>query len=291
MAHSNFVRKLASFGREVWDHLPPPAVEKSPIRDLGHLIHRAVRKYGDRSQSLSTYFLRNNPLIETLTDQIRSLHPSGNLRLGIIGCSTGAEVYSVIWMIRSVFPSLSFLPVAMDISPSVVEKAQSGCYKLGSPELRKELPNEVLQQIFDRSGDDLKVKPWIAEGIQWMVADATDPELVNLLGQQDVVLANNFLIHMRVPDARKCMRNLLRLLKPGGIFVCRGVDLDVRESVVESAGLEPVITRIEEIHNADPTIDAPKDWPWKYWGLEPLDKTRKNWTFRYAAIFREPHTA
>jgi SAM-dependent methyltransferase len=291
MAHSKFVRKLAAVSKEMWDHLPPPILESTPVRDLGHLIHRVVRKYGDRSQSIGTYFLRNNPLIETVTEQVKNLHPDGSMRLAIIGCSTGAEVYSVVWMIRSVFPSLPFVPIAMDISASAVEKARSGCYRMGTPELRKELPNEILQQIFDQDGEDLRVKPWISEGIQWMVADATDPGLVSLLGQQDVVLANNFLVHMRPPEARQCMTNLLRLLRPGGLFVCRGVDLDVRESVLQGSGLEPVTTRIEEIHNADPTIDAPKDWPWKYWGLEPLDRARRNWAFRYAAIFREPHNA
>jgi chemotaxis methyl-accepting protein methylase len=291
MAHSRFVRKIASICRAIWAHLPAAVLEKAPIRNLGYLIHRMARKYGDRSQSLATYFLRNKPLIETLTEQLKNLHPDGSLRLGIIGCSTGAEVYSVVWMIRSVFPSLSFVPVAMDVSASVVEKARVGCYKIGTPELRKELSKEIVQQIFDRDGDDLRVKPWISEGIQWMVADAREADIVSVLGSQDVVLANNFLIHMGVSEARECMNNLLRLLRPGGIFVCRGVDLDVRESVAQSSGLKPITTRIEEIHYADPTIDAPKDWPWNYWGLEPLDKTRRNWAFRYAAIFREPRGA
>jgi chemotaxis methyl-accepting protein methylase len=291
MAHSVLVKKLAAVGREMWGHLPPPTLEKPPIRDLGHLIHRVVRRYGDRSQSMATYFLRNNPLMETVTEQIKNLHPDGTMHLGIIGCSTGAEVYSVVWMIRSTYPSLPFLPLAMDISAAAVEKAKAGHYRIGSPELRKELPRETLRQIFDLEGDELKVKPWISKGIQWMVADARDPSLVDSVGPQDIVFANNFLVHMKLPEAKQCMTNLLQLLRPGALFVCRGVDLDVRESVVQSSGLEPVTTRIEEIHYADPAIDAPKDWPWRYWGLEPLDKTRRNWALRYAAIFREPHHA
>jgi hypothetical protein len=53
-------------------------------------------------------------------------------------------------------------------------------------------------------------------------------------------------------------------------------------------GLTPVATRIEEIHGADPDWDARKDWPWRYWALEPMNKKRRHWVERYAAIFRLP---
>jgi chemotaxis methyl-accepting protein methylase len=288
MAHSFFVRKIAAICREIWAQLPPTALDNRVIRDLGHLIHRLICKYNSRSQTTSTYFLRNTPLIETVTEQVKNLHPDGTMRLAIIGCSTGAEVYSMVWMIRSVFPSLLFVPVAMDISASAVEKARAGYYRIGTSEFKKELPQEILQHIFDRDGDELKVKLWISNGIRWLVADAGDPDLLGLLGPQDILLANNFLVHMKPPEAKRCLTNLLRLLRPGGLFVCRGVDLDVRESVLQSSNLEPVTTRIEEIHCADAVIDVPSGWPWEYWGLEPLDKTRRDWTFRYAAIFRKP---
>ena len=42
MAHSVLVKKLAAVGLEMWGHLPPPTLEKPPIRDLGHLIHREI---------------------------------------------------------------------------------------------------------------------------------------------------------------------------------------------------------------------------------------------------------
>ena len=124
--------------------------------------------------------------------------------------------------------------------------------------------------------------------MRWLVADAKDPNLVDLVGVQDVLLANNFLVHMQPAAAQECMTGLLRLVRPGGLFICRGVDLGVRESVVRRSGLEPITNEIQQIHDADPTIDAPKDWPWKYWGLEPMDLTRREWPARYAAIFRVP---
>jgi hypothetical protein len=28
------------------------------------------------------------------------------------------------------------------------------------------------------------------------------------------------------------------------------------------------------------------DWPWQWWGLEPLDRRRPDWETRYTAAFR-----
>jgi len=96
------------------------------------------------------------------------------------------------------------------------------------------------------------------------------------------------LIHMEKAEAVACTRNLLQLVRPGGMFVCRGIDLDVREEVAADFGLRPITSHLEEIHYADAALDAPSGWPWHYWGLEPLDKSRKNWLHRYAAIFQVP---
>jgi len=41
---------------------------------------------------------------------------------------------------------------------------------------------------------------------------------------------------------------------------------------------------LAEIHNGDPSVRA--DWPWQWWGLEPLNRRRQDWQTRYAAVFR-----
>jgi chemotaxis methyl-accepting protein methylase len=194
-------------------------------------------------------------------------------------------------MLRKLNPHVAFSTVALDISPAAIDAAKAARYKPGSPELCKDLPTDVREELFQPDGDQLQVKPHFAEGIRWLVGDARDAKLLELIGPQDVVVANNFLIHMKESVARLCMIALLGLVRPGGLFLCRGVDLDVRESVARDQGLQPITTRIEEVHNADPGLDARQGWPWKYWGLEPLDKTRKDWPSRYAAIFRKPYAA
>jgi hypothetical protein len=39
-----------------------------------------------------------------------------------------------------------------------------------------------------------------------------------------------------------------------------------------------------EIHDGDRSVRA--DWPWAWWGLEPLNRKRHDWETRYAAAFR-----
>src|SRR5207253_4376605 len=101
--------------------------------------------------------------------------------------------------------------------------------------------------------------PWIAEGIEWRLA--SDRGLPATLGLQHIVLANNFLVHMREPEAMSCLCNVIQLVRPDGLLVCRGVDLDIRQQVVQEFQLQPIGTRIEEIHNSESALDAPHGWP------------------------------
>ena len=75
---------------------------------------------------------------------------------------------------------------------------------------------------------------------------------------------------------------------PGGYLFVSGVDLDVRTNVAIDLGWEPVPELMAEIHDGDPLVRA--DWPWHWWGLEPLDRRRNDWQTRYASVFRVPRT-
>ena len=89
---------------------------------------------------------------------------------------------------------------------------------------------------------------------------------------------------MDPPDAEKCLRNLIRLVKPGGYLFVSGVDLDVRTRVARDLGWAPVKDLMPEIHDGDYSVRA--DWPWRWWGLEPLNRRREDWELRYASVFR-----
>ncbi len=281
-------KPIGRVGRDVWDHVPAGLQQRRPLRSIASWIHALSRRFSNRAQSQSTWFLRNQPLLATVRDAVSEFGPGETLRVCILGCSTGAEAYSILFTLRKARPDLKILPVAIDIAESAIERAKAGRYKRNEPELRGEVSDGQLLELFDASTEDFKVKPWVAEGIDWRVGNANDDGLRSSLKGQHIVFANNFLVHMKPKQATACLRNVIRLVKPGGLLVCRGVDLNVRRRVVDELRLEPVAARIEEIHNSEPALDAPHGWPWSYWGLEPLDKARPDWIKRYAAVYRAP---
>jgi SAM-dependent methyltransferase len=178
---------------------------------------------------------------------------------------------------------------AVDISKEVLELARQGTYSFTSPELVGEpiferLTEAEIQQMFERDGERVRVQPWITDAIVWHRGDAGDPGLLRALGPQDIVVANNFLCHMKPADAERCLRHIARLVKPRGYLVVSGIDLDVRTKVARDLRWIPVADMLEDIHEGD--VAVRRDWPSRYWGLEPLDRRRHDWIIRYAAVFQ-----
>ena len=138
--------------------------------------------------------------------------------------------------------------------------------------------------MFDRQGDQLKVKPWLKEGVRWHCGSVDDPNLSTVVGPQDIVVANRFLCHMQPASAERSLRNIARLVKPGGYLFVSGVDLDVRAKVAKELGWEPITEMMKEVYEGDRTlIDG---WPTEYWAIEPFRATQRDWTTRYSSAFR-----
>ena len=230
--------------------------------------------------------------------------------IAILGCSKGAEVYSISYSIRSVRPDLVIRIRALDIDRDVVEFARGGTYSLrtqlpGGPTCKRGDPDDDLAArtfgdqstyVFERmteaeigsmfvcDGQRASVRPQFREGISWHVGDAADPGLAESLGLQDILIANCFLCHMQPENAEICLHNMARLVKPNGYMFVSGVDLGVRSKVARALGWMPETDLLREIHGGDPSLR--RDWPLQYWGLEPFDESRQDQTLRYASVFR-----
>jgi chemotaxis methyl-accepting protein methylase len=219
-----------------------------------------------------------------------ALHERGaTVRVAILGCSIGADVYSALWTIRSARPDLDVRMRAADISREVLQVAERAVYTTASsgfvgPSIFERLTPEESQAIFDWEGETATVKPWLRTGVTWHEADVSKPEWIDAIGPQDTVIASNFLCHMPPSLAEACLRNFARLVRPGGYLFVRGVDLDVRSRVARELGWQPVPDLIREIHDGDPSVRG--DWPWEWWGLEPLNDRRRDWQLRYAVAYR-----
>jgi SAM-dependent methyltransferase len=178
---------------------------------------------------------------------------------------------------------------AVAISPHAVEFARRGVYPLAGSEIMRPWIFERMtpaekEEFFEMDRHAASVRSWIKEGIRWRGADVGEPEVVEELGSQDIVVASNFLCHMVPAEAERCLRNIARLVRPSGYLFVSGIDLDVRTKVARDLGWTPVQDLLEEIHDGDPWLRA--HWPWHYAGLEPLDKRRRDWKIRYATALQ-----
>jgi chemotaxis methyl-accepting protein methylase/quercetin dioxygenase-like cupin family protein len=277
------------FNQRVWNRLPSSLTTLSPIRSYGQFLNSVARIQGVRAQALSTYFLRNRPELELIRRLLDEKGKGDTLGVAVLGCSTGPEAYSVAWRIRSARPDLKLILHAVDISKQAVEFAKRGVYSLTNPqlsntELFERMSATEMEEFFHRDGATATVKPWIKEGINWRVGDASEPGIVDALGPQDIVVANNFICHMDPSEAEKCLRNIARLVRPYGYVFVSGIDLDVRSKVARDLGWKPLQELLQEVHEGDQCLR--EFWPCHYAGLEPLNKKRPDWRLRYAAAFQ-----
>jgi SAM-dependent methyltransferase len=275
--------------QRLWNKLPAAAAVRGPMRSYGGFLHVLARLHGTRIQDFSTHFLRNRPLLTLIRRLVERRPEADTLKVAVIGCSTGAEAYSVAWVIRSARPELKLVMHAVDISSLAVEVGRRGAYSLMESHLTDTdifhgMTDAEVGDLFDRDGDVATVKRCIKQGINWKVGNAAEPDIVDTLGLQDIVVANNFLCHMNASTAESCLRNIARLVRPNGYLFVSGVDLDVRTKVARDLGWRPLQDLLEEIHEGD--SGARSSWPCHYAGLEPLNKKRRDWRVRYAAAFQ-----
>ena len=305
--------------RRIWRRLPSSLKNRPVGRTYGRHLHALICRYARRGQSYGTFFLRNRPEMELMCRLVGQTAPGAKVAIAVLGCSKGAEVYSILWSIRRSRPDLKVALQAVDISEEIVDFAKEGTYSLKGPASLKALdrlglteeeklilitcrdqgPNQSLSifrcldksemdAMFDKKGDQVKVKSWLKEGITWRLGDASAPQLIHELDPQDVVVANRFLCHMEPAAAERCLRNIAGLVKPGGYIFASGIDLDVRTRVAKEMDWKPVSDLIREIHEGDSTLAM--GWPLEWWGLEPFCEDYPDWRIRYASVFRVSET-
>jgi chemotaxis methyl-accepting protein methylase len=287
-----FTRREASreysekLNKVIWNQLGTSRRSAKILRLYGKFLHRRARLHQKRTpEALYTRFLRNRPLLDLIATLASRKEVKGPMKICVLGCSKGSEIYSLISVIRRRRPDLEISASGVDISSFAIEEAKKGAYAQGSKELER-LSAQELADLFIRDGDLFVVKDGIKRGISWIVSGAEHPDLVKLIGLQDIVLANNFLIHLSDLEADACLENIMRLVAPGGYLCLWNVDLELKMRYVRGSGLKPICENMEQIYQADET--AVNAWPWVYWALEPLDKTKQDWMLRYPFVYQVP---
>jgi chemotaxis methyl-accepting protein methylase len=296
---------LRQSGR-IWRRLPGPLKSSAAGLAYGRHLHALTLRHASRQQYFGTFFLRNRAELELMCHLIEARPHGATLNLSVLACSKGAEVYSIVWALRSARPDLQLRVHAVDISPEILRFAEKGVYarrniipgKSGSAAdeldavvwntgmdqnapIFERMAEHEMEAMFETEGLYVKVRPWLREGIEWHCIDAADLALNRQVGPQDMVVANRFLCHMEPVQAESALRSIARLVRPGGYLFVSGVDLNVREKVAESMAWNPVMKMNRWVHEGDASLR--KGWPLEYWGLEPFRGDRAG---RYAAVFQ-----
>ena len=109
--------------------------------------------------------------------------------------------------------------------------------------------------MFTRSGNKWMVVPDIRERVSFGYGDVLSAEF-RQYKDFDLVLGQNFMIHMDTPSAKTALASLVDAARSGGALFLGGMDLDTKTAMVTSHRLVPVDWNMAAIH--DSGRDAPR---------------------------------
>jgi chemotaxis protein methyltransferase CheR len=218
--------------------------------------------------------------------------PDREIRILVIGCSMGAEAYTISAALQKYRPGTKFSIHGIDIDPYMITRAEAARYHAKELGIYPRNFEDAVASLFveERAEESVyDIKPEVRQHVTFSVGNALDPNLAATCGLADIVFAQNFLYHLKPADSKLAFFNLCSLLKPRAALFIDGMDLDMKQRLTKQVGLTPVLDEIEEIH-ADAYEERGTSWPAIYWGLEPLSRSRKDWTYRYSTIFTRDQT-
>ncbi|MFZ3064381.1 MAG: CheR family methyltransferase [Nitrospirota bacterium] len=250
--------------------------------------HRMVLLLSNRNNSTFTGFLRLPTQFEALTGPvINFLLKDGmtkSLKITVIGCSNGAEVYTIASVLKNRLPKLMFAINAYDIDKEMISKARTACYQQQEVFNNKVITDTFINSTFNIEKGLYIVKKDIACLVRFDVVDVLNSNLKGITGISDIVFAQNFIFHMRRKTAKAAFNNVCSILNSKAVLFIDGIDIDIRLKLAKRNNLEPLEYKIEEIHN-EAMMARGVGWPYSYWGLEPFSMSDKDWKRRYSTIF------
>lgn len=206
------------------------------------------------------------------------------LEIAVFACCTGEEVITLSHRLRAAFPKLKLRIRGYDLVSDVVAHARTGRYSQEQVYSGPFVRDDFVQAVFERDGDEFRVRAALLDGVSFEVGDITDGADVGKHAPFDLVFAQNVLFHLPRPVARQAFHHLSGAVRPGGALVISGMDADMRIQLTGAAGLIPLEYLVEEIHE-DARVDRGATWSYQYWGREPFSRNSPDWLRRYSTIF------
>lgn len=207
------------------------------------------------------------------------------LRIVVVGCSNGAEAYTISKVLKESQHNVRFEIIGCDIEDDVIETARRGLYDAASEVYNnKKLPREFVDTLFTASGESFEVKPAFMQGVSFRNINVLDAEKMSALRPVDIVFAQNFLFHLSPKMAAEAFDNIASILGPRSALFIDGTDVPLRTKATRKHGLSPLTYKIETIHD-EAMWTRGNGWPYQYWGLEPYGTVSNDLNRRYSTIF------
>jgi chemotaxis methyl-accepting protein methylase len=134
-------------------------------------------------------------------------------RIWSVGCSDGAELYSIAMLLadRGALQRCELL--GTDCRSDAIGRAREGAY---SQEGIKDIPRQALGRYLQFDGRAWTVDQGIRNAVTWQTQNVLDMENA---GKWDLILCRNMAIYLHSPTAGRLWAMLERSLRPGGRLV------------------------------------------------------------------------
>jgi chemotaxis methyl-accepting protein methylase len=260
----------------------------APAAWVGRHIYSWRARHQPRTQSTTTRFFRNLQQIAALEEPLLNLTRSEKLSVLVAGCSYGCEAYSLGGFLALRFPRLNWGILGVDISAEALKVADAARYtaEYGLGSSADGLAQQITARLLSRSDDGWTVVKDVRERVRFAYGDVLSPQFEHDFKNYDLVLGQNFMIHMNEASAEIALASLVAATRSGGVLFLGGMDLESKVSLLASHELVPLDWNIMRIHEEDDIRRAA--WPWRYWSLEPIRLRDRDRLTRYSTIFLKP---
>jgi chemotaxis methyl-accepting protein methylase len=162
-----------------------------------------------------TSFFRDPQVFSALeqTGLVEVLARSARPRIWSVGCSDGAELYSVAMLLAERAAVESCTMLGTDCRSDALQRARAGCYDATS---LKNVPGEFVGRYFKPQNGLWQVHPFLRAAAQWRQGDAihtSEP------ATWDLILCRNMAIYLQPAAAGRLWERLGASLRRGGILV------------------------------------------------------------------------
>lgn len=162
-----------------------------------------------------TSFFRDPQVFSALarTGLSEVLSRSSRPRIWSVGCSDGAELYSIAMLLAERGAVQRSVMLGTDCRTDAILRARAGCYDATA---LKAVPGEFVRRYFKAENGQWQMHPFLRAMAQWRQGDAiytSEP------GSWDLILCRNMAIYLQPTAAGQLWARLGEALRPGGILV------------------------------------------------------------------------